>query len=516
MLEAAVRLARRVGVHLRDEDIAHRYLEAFESLFPGRWLAIRVLSRSGDTISAVATNGRLLDTKRERIVVSRRAADQHELPCTECSTAPRAVACSEDYEPIFVDGASGFDVPLLDGERLLGSVSVEYPPGVEPAEGDRLVMGSLAVQLASAIRNARLAREALYLRDYLGKLIDHANVPIVMLGRHREIRVVNQTLLALVGRDRDEVVGRDFMELLAETERSRLLPVFVRALRGQSTRGLELTLPRKHGGIARLSLSVASILGSEGEVEGVIAIGQDLTELKELEEQVLQAEKLATLGQLAAGVVHELNNPLTGITVYGEYLLRKAEREQREPGEVEKLRRIVEASERILRFTRDLVAYARPSTEPPRRLVLQDVVDQALVFCEHLLRKTGVRVRRDYAPGLPPVAGVRDQLSQVFVNLVTNACHAMPDGGELHVLLDAPSPAEVRVRVRDEGVGIDSEDLERIFEPFFSTKSRERGTGLGLSIVRNIVTQHGGRITVQSEPGRGTTFSLCFPSATAS
>ncbi len=513
VLETMVRLARKVDVHMRDEDLVHLHLEAFEALFPGRWLAIRILNRNADALSVAAANGRLREDRRDRIVISRGAASLHELSCQECNPAPDAVSCSEEYLPLFVDGASGFDVPLLDGSTLLGAVSVEYPPGVEASEGDRLVMGSLAVQLSAALRNARLARETLYLRDYLGKLIDHANVPIVMLGHRREIRVANQALLALIGRERVEVLGRDFMELIDEAERPRLLPVFVRALRGRPTRDLELTLPRKEGGFARLSLNVASILGSEGDVEGVIAIGRDLTELRELEGQVQQAEKLATLGHLAAGVVHELNNPLTGITVYGEQLLRQAEREGRDPSEVEKLRRIVEAAERILRFTRDLVAYARPSTEPPQRLHLPEVLDQAIVFCEHVLRETGVQVHRAYEPDLPPVAGVRDQLSQVFVNLVTNACHAMPEGGTLYVLVDAPSPEEVRVRVRDEGTGIRNEDLQRIFEPFFSTKSRERGTGLGLSIVRNIVEQHGGRIDVDSVLGRGTTFSLFFPSA---
>ena len=515
VLAAVVRLSRRLSVQMEEDDIVHAYLAELEALFPARRIAIRVLDRKGRQLRVAAANGRLLPERRGRLAISRRAFELYEAPCPSCIEALPLVDVTEAYRPIFVDGEEGFEVPLFDGERLLGLLSVEYPVPLRPPPDEPAVMGSLAVQLAATLRNARLAREALYLRDYLGRLIDRANVPIVMLGRHRGIRVVNRALLSLARRDQEEVLGRDFMELLPDSERQRLLPVFVSALRGRSVHSFELNLPRKGGGVVRLSLDISSVLGADGEVEGVIAIGRDLAEVRQLEEQVIQAEKLATLGQLAAGVVHELNNPLTGITVYGEFLLRKAEREGRDPAEVEKLRRIVEAAERILRFTRDLVTYARPSSGEPQRLSVHEVLDQSVVFCEHVLRSAGVEVARDYAAALPPIAGVRDQLGQVFVNLVTNACHAMPGGGTLTLRTDEPEPGVVRVQVRDEGEGIAPEHLERIFEPFFTTKSRDRGTGLGLSIVRNIVVQHGGEIEVHSQPGQGTTFELRFPAATA-
>src|SRR5690606_36675454 len=185
-------------------------------------------------------------------------------------------------------------------------------------------------------------------------LLDHANAPIVVIGREREIRVVNRAFLDDTGGDRERLHGRDFLSLLPETERQRILPVFIHALRGEPTGNFEVRVPRSGGVHSRLVINTASILAADGEIEGVIAIGRDLTELRELEEQVIQAEKLATLGQLAAGVVHELNNPLTSIAVYGEYLLRKSEQTGTDPSDVEKLRRIVESAERILRFTRDL------------------------------------------------------------------------------------------------------------------------------------------------------------------
>jgi len=235
----------------------------------------------------------------------------------------------------------------------------------------------------------------------------------------------------------------------------------------------------------------------------------------ELQGQIIQSEKLASLGQIAAGVVHELNNPLTSIVGYSDYLRAKAERTSGDPNDVERLRRIGEAAGRILRFSRDLIAYARPSIEPPSPVAIHAVVDQAFVFCEHALGLADIRLERRFAPDVRPVLGVRDQLIQVFVNLFTNACHAMePRGGKLVVQTElSMQRRSVKVTITDSGHGIDGENLKRIFDPFFSTKTDGRGTGLGLSIVRNIVLLHGGAISVESAPRRGTTFYLDLPIA---
>jgi two-component system NtrC family sensor kinase len=260
-------------------------------------------------------------------------------------------------------------------------------------------------------------------------------------------------------------------------------------------------------------LRVAEVLSSALRTTRLVsAKGRESLELRG---QIIQSEKLASLGQIAAGVVHELNNPLTSIVGYSDYLRAKAERTSGDPNDVERLRRIGEAAGRILRFSRDLIAYARPSIEPPSPVAIHSVVDQAFVFCEHVLGLADIRVERRFAPDVRPVLGVRDQLTQVFVNLFTNACHAMePRGGTLLVQTEINMQRRsVKVTVADSGHGIDAEDLKRIFDPFFSTKTDGRGTGLGLSIVRNIVLLHGGAISVESSPRRGTSFYLDLPIA---
>ncbi len=237
----------------------------------------------------------------------------------------------------------------------------------------------------------------------------------------------------------------------------------------------------------------------------------DARELRALSSHMMQAEKLASLGQLAAGVVHELNNPLTSIVAYTDWLIRK-QGPSGDPDSLERLRRIGESSSRILRFTRDLVAYARPSSEVPVPVAIHNVIEQALAFCEHVIAEHGANVERIFGDDLPPVRGMPEQLAQVFVNLFTNACHAMPpSGGRLSVSSTVSPDGRIIVAVEDNGHGIASEHLTAIFTPFFTTKGDGRGTGLGLSIVRNIMDNHGAEIRAERGSAGGARFVLVFP-----
>lgn len=238
----------------------------------------------------------------------------------------------------------------------------------------------------------------------------------------------------------------------------------------------------------------------------------DARDLRALNLHMVQAEKLASLGQIAAGVVHELNNPLTSIVAYTDWLTRK-QGPTGDPDSLERLRRIGESAGRILRFTRDLVAYARPSSEVPVPVSVHTVIEQALAFCEHVLAEHGAQVERSFVVDAPAVRGMHEQLVQVFVNLFTNACHAMPaDGGCLGVRTEVSLDGlRLTVYVDDNGHGIDNEHLGQIFAPFFTTKVDGRGTGLGLSIVKNIMDNHGAEIRAERADAGGARFVLVFP-----
>jgi signal transduction histidine kinase len=232
------------------------------------------------------------------------------------------------------------------------------------------------------------------------------------------------------------------------------------------------------------------------------------------QERMAQADKLATFGQIAAGVVHELNNPLTSIVAYSEYLIRRSQGAGSDAGDIDRLRRISEAANRMLRFTRDLVSYARPSTGPAQELVLHDAIDRAIAFCEHVLAASGVEVERRYCADVGRVVGVTEQLVQVFINLLTNACQAAPDGGGRVIVttsLVSGGARPVMVVVEDNGGGIAPEHLPHVFAPFFTTKGDKHGTGLGLSIVKSIVEGHGGAVRAESATGHGARFVVELP-----
>jgi signal transduction histidine kinase len=252
-----------------------------------------------------------------------------------------------------------------------------------------------------------------------------------------------------------------------------------------------------------------------GLARGHAKATSDARDLRALNSHMVQAEKLASLGQIAAGVVHELNNPLTSIVAYTDWLIRKQSTSAGggDPDSLERLRRIGESASRILRFTRDLVTYARPSSEVPVPVSVHTVIEQALAFCEHVLAQHGAQVQRRFGEAMPSVRGMHEQLVQVFVNLFTNACHAMPgEGGELVVRTELIDDGlRLVVYVEDNGHGIAGDQLTQICAPFLTTKVDGRGTGLGLSIVKNIMDNHGAEIRAERADSGGARFVLAFP-----
>jgi PAS domain S-box-containing protein len=350
-------------------------------------------------------------------------------------------------------------------------------------------------------------------RDHrLAKIIEQANALIFVLDSERRVVFLNGALATLMGRHPDQIRGTDLGQWLPPSEHTEFQRAFQRSLRGEDVVGFDLGFVAEDGATVRGLFNLGTLTDSEDRVESVVAIGQDRTAFKILEHQVIQAEKLATLGQLAAGVVHEINNPLTSVSVYAEYLLKKFRRDGGDPGDVSMLEKILEGANRILKCVRDLVNYAKPSSGRLDVLSLNAVVERSVSFCEHILEKSKAEVHRELAGELPPIYGVEDQLQQVLINLITNACQALgPQGGGIWVRTMRCGEREVAMEVADTGCGIGERDLEHIFAPFFTTKPPGEGTGLGLSIVKKIVDHHDGAIVVRSQLGHGTTMSVTLP-----
>lgn len=234
-----------------------------------------------------------------------------------------------------------------------------------------------------------------------------------------------------------------------------------------------------------------------------------MEELRTLHDQVVRSERLAALGQLAAKVAHELNNPLASIHLYNSLLLEQ-------PAEPEEQRRLAasvqEQVERAKRVVLDILDYSRPREARPETIALNLAVEHGLRLVRHSAGNDGITIAPAYGADLPMVEVDVSQIAQVVTNLTLNAMHAMPEGGTLTISTGLQDD-EVYVRFADTGTGIAEDDLQQIFEPFFTTKPAGQGTGLGLAVCRSLVEQHGGRITAESAPGQGSTFTVWLPPA---
>lgn len=248
---------------------------------------------------------------------------------------------------------------------------------------------------------------------------------------------------------------------------------------------------------------------SQVAVEGkrfYTVILRDLTERRLMEEQLRRTERIAELGTLASGMAHEIGTPMNVILGRAEYLMDRVREESVKKG----LQTIIVQVERITRVMNQLLAFTR--RKPPMRgpVDLKTVVENTVEMFHERLAKSRTTLELDLVPICPAVSADADQISQVLINLIMNALHAMPEEGTLQIRLE-PRTDAVALSVADTGQGIPPDILGRVFEPFFTTKEFGKGTGLGLTVVKGIIDEHQGSITVQSEPGKGTTFTILLP-----
>jgi len=387
--------------------------------------------------------------------------------------------------------------------------------GLDPLNSEEVdLLKALAAQAATAIMNGRLFRslnekadELRGLKEYNENILESLDSGIVVLDLEGRVARWNRAMENLYGRRREEVLGRAPAEVLPEA--------FLDALNGSLVLGDEeeiahiykLHLPSADGRSLMVNVSVAPFQAGPGERCGTILILDDVTARVRLEEQLQHAEKMASVGLLAAGVAHEVNTPLAGISSYAQLL--RGQLEESDP-RLPLLEKIEKQSFRAAKIINSLLNFSRASGTEFDRVDVNKVLLDVLSLVEHQLEGGSIRVRRELAATLPPVRGNENRIQQVFFNLVLNARDAMPSGGWLTLVTYADADTVV-VEVKDTGHGIRREHIRRIYDPFFTTKGIGRGTGLGLSVSYGIVQEHGGAIFVESTPGQGTTFQVALP-----
>jgi len=350
-------------------------------------------------------------------------------------------------------------------------------------------------------------------------VLESASEGIILIDPAGRIMLANAAAERMFGYPRSELLGRPLEILLPERARAAHTAdrtgYFAEPRARPMGIGLDLSGCRRDGTEFPVEISLSHVGSADGGL--AIAFITDITERKRVEAQLerqrevlYQNEKLAALGTMAAGIAHEMNNPLGIMTTRIEVMLLDAEQQQLPAQVLEDLQVLHRASQRVARIAASLRSFARHTPGDRVPLDLNAIVDESLQLVQKPLAADNVQIVASLDRGLPPILGDATTLHQVLMNLLTNAREAMTTGGQIRIETSpADRPGWIRLLVADTGAGIPAEEISRIFDPFFTTK--RTGTGLGLSVTYGIIQEHGGTVDVQSRPGAGTTFILSFP-----
>jgi len=380
--------------------------------------------------------------------------------------------------------------------------------------GTAISVGILAgVEERERIRALALAGEVREQERFVARVIEQLSEGVFALDRQGRFVAWNRAMEERYEVPAQEVLGRHYLECFPVMRDEVFAEPLEQLLQGKQDRFVLESVAHETLRKGRVLLNVKGALLRDGDRPGgAVVLVEDITQRLLLERSARQADRLAALGTLAAGLAHELNNPIGIISSRAELVLLDAEGQSVPAGVREDLQVIRRHSQRVSRVAQGLLSFARHSSGEHGRVDLNRVVDETLLLVEKLIVKEGIALKRSLAGDLPPVWGDADAIQQVVMNLLTNARDAVLAGGEISIET-APTEglpaAGVRLTVRDTGAGIPPEVLPRIFDPFFTTKPQ--GTGLGLSISYGIVREHQGTLDVYSRPGEGATFVLTLP-----
>ncbi|MEO8201508.1 MAG: ATP-binding protein [Gemmatimonadota bacterium] len=451
------------------------------------------------------------------------------------TTFSRVVAGPEDAEPLREQAEVPERHPDADRFHLVHEAEwlgvVEVIRGDQQGAEDLQVMQIVSDLLAPFLGALELSEDLAYevalrsheieeQRRFTTLVIDSLPVGLYVVDRGYRIQIWNRKReMGTQGLRRDEVVGRSIFDVLTRQSSEELRAEIDQVFATGAIQQVELEVGTDD---ERRSYRISKIpMRLDGdEITHVITIGEDVTLWHTVQQQILQSEKLAAIGQLAAGIMHEINNPLATI---GACVAALENQIADAPvaiklGTQEYLDIIDKEVQRCTRIVDGLLDFSRPKGKAKRIVRIATLLEDTLFLLKHHkgFRKLDVRLEVD--PALPDIHGNDEQLIQAFMAIMLNAIDAMEDGGDLrvHAVMNPHREDEVMIEFHDSGAGIPRAELSKIFEPFYTTKPQGRGTGLGLSICYGIIEQHGGRIEADSLPGKGATFRVFLPVAAPS
>ena len=354
--------------------------------------------------------------------------------------------------------------------------------------------------------------------EFLNIVIEASPDAIIVSDRNGDVMMYNAAAEQLLGYPFAEVVGRKARSLNLYprrlARRTREMIMEEKGERKGILRPIEFYVQNKAQRMIETSLSAAVLYDNDGDEIGSIAIFKDMRELagikrrlRNMQEQLIQSERLAAMGRLTSQIAHEVNNPLYGIMNTLELL-------KGEIPEASKKRRLLDMSlseiTRLAGMLKNMLAFSRPGEEARKDVDINSFLEGSLLLMEKQLEESGIKLAVKYGTGIPSVRVSPNQLRQVIINVVKNGIEAMPQGGRLSVSTDVVQ-GHLQIAIKDTGIGMSEETRKQIFDAFFTTKDEVKGVGLGLSVCYGIVRDHGGQISTESEPGKGSTFFIALP-----
>jgi two-component system, NtrC family, sensor kinase len=385
----------------------------------------------------------------------------------------------------------------------------------EDVEILRTVSGYVAVAIENSLLykdQQERASELKLLKEFNESIIESINVGLLAVDLDGRVTRLNSALEHILDLRRDAAVSKRVEDLFSEDFADTLKQVLGKdGWRLKEIRNIyKLHTATRGNRSLVLNIALAPLQDGQGQT-GALVVLEDVTTRISLEEQLQQREKLSSIGLLAAGVAHEVNTPLTGVSSYTQMLLGMLNETDPKHALLQKVR---SQAERATNIVNNLLNFSRTGSATEFAEVdVARVLDDTLQLLEPQLRRNQIEIVRDYDEDAPDAYANAGKLQQVFTNLILNARDAIPDGGKITVTTGTAEDGSLIAEISDTGIGIAPENVAKIYDPFYTTKGVGQGTGLGLAVSYGIIQEHAGRISVDSEPGRGTTFRITLPSA---
>ena len=356
------------------------------------------------------------------------------------------------------------------------------------------------------------------MRPFLEGILLHMEGGVFTIDKEKRITSFSKSAMWMTGFCLDDVRGKKCKDIFRSNLCEISCPFESITKKGSSTYRSDKEIFGKDGKAIPVNIAAFPLKDTNGEIVGMVEIFRDIRELKCLRDQLMQSDRFAILGQIAAGVAHEINNPLNGILTYIKLLSRELEKETPSAQKSNRYLSIIERETiNMGRIVKNLLDFSRQTEPEVLSLNINEVIEQSLLLLRDQLKIGNIEVKKESKLRIPEIMGDFGQLQQVFVNIILNSIQAMPRGGKIKIktATEGGQRCFVRASVSDTGCGIPKENFPKLFEPLFTTKGGKEGLGLGLGlglpIVQRIVKDHHGSIDVKSTVGKGTTVSIKFP-----